>query len=460
MKRFYWGASTSAYQIEGAHLDEGRGLSIWDVFSSKKGKIEDGTNGNISCDHYNRYIEDVEIMKSMNLNSYRFSISWPRIMPSGKGEINQRGLDFYDRLVDELLSKGITPFATLYHFDLPYELHRQGGWYKRDTAKYFADYTEVVVRRLSDRVKNWITINEPLTMSSLGYYTGHHAPGNRNFLKGPQVVHNTLLAHGYAMERIKGEDKSSRAGLTNILYPVHPFSEKDNKAVKRANDLNRIFMDPIFMGKYPDSSRLFTPDDKLIKEGDMKIISHPMDFIGINVYSRTIVKNLPVPPGFRPVKPSYDGAKFTAMGWEIYPKAIYEALKWTQENYNNPEILITENGAAFEDKLLHGKVFDRERLKFLKDNLYYVGKAAKEGVKVKGYFAWSLLDNFEWSFGLAKRFGLVYVDYKTGNRYIKNSGLWYSSICKRGELGLESIEAPEIFTGDELAFDDATTVTI
>lgn len=463
MEKFYWGAATSAYQIEGAHLEDGKGLSIWDVFSNKRGKIEDGTNGNISCNHYNRYKEDVDIMKKMNLNSYRFSISWPRVIPEGKGKVNEKGLDFYDRLVDELLSKGITPFATLYHFDLPHELHKLGGWYDRDTAKYFGEYTEAVLKRLSDRVKNWVTINEPLTLTGLGYFTGEHAPGKRSYIRGSRVVHNILLAHGYAMERIRSEARDSRAGITNIIYPVHGNSPEDAKAVKKANDMNRVFMDPVFKGEYPDSSRLYTPSGRLIKSGDMELISQPMDFIGINVYTRAIVENAWPPIGFKQVKPSYEGVEFTDMGWEVYPKAMYEALMWVKNNYNNPEIIITENGGAYEDKLIHGKVFDKKRQQYLERHIFQMERAVKDGARVKGYFAWSLLDNFEWSFGLAKRFGLVYVDYRTGERFIKNSGLWYSSVCRRGELELEALnsnEAGGILEDDQLSIDVVDTVTV
>lgn len=431
---FFWGAATSAFQVEGAHLAEGKGLSIWDVFCRKKGKICDNSNADSSCNHYYRLEEDLDLMQAMNLRAYRFSISWPRVIPAGRGDVNSKGLDFYDRLVDGLLERGITPFPTLYHFDLPYELHLMGGWKNRDMAEYFTDYTEVMVRRLSDRVKYWNTLNEPLTAIGLGYFTGFHAPGCRGIGSGRRALHHMLLGHGRAVERIKSLDPLAKVGLTNIIYPIHPLREKDTKAVQRANKLNRLFMDPVFKGTYPDMGRLFTPGDKEIKDGDMQIISHPVDYAGINVYTRAIVRNSLLPTGFRPVRILCKGENYTDMGWEVYPNAMHDALQWVSSEYGSPEIYIMENGAAFEDTIENGRIRDTKRTEYLQTYIASMEAAIRDGINVRGYFVWSLFDNFEWTYGYTKKYGLVHVDPCTGKRTIKDSGKWYRELCLRGGL--------------------------
>lgn len=429
---FFWGTATSSYQVEGAHNSDGKGLSIWDTFCEKKKLfIKDRSSGNISCDHYNRYHEDIEIMAAMNTNAYRFSISWPRILPEGKGAINQKGLDFYQRLIETLLEKGITPFPTLFHFDLPAELERIGGWYNRDVSDYFAEYTNILMNKFSDRVKNWVTINEPFTVISLGYYLGIHPPCHINVFKGREAYHHLMLAHGKAMQVIKGYGDDVRGGISNILYHIEPQRECDLNAVENANKINRLYMDPILKGEYPDINNIFVPGNKVVKSGDMKVISHPTDFVGLNIYTRALVKRSLIPLGFWPVKASYPDVKFSKMGWEVYPKAMYNALKWVSDNYNNPEIYITENGAAFEDKIIGDRIIDTERINYLEKYIHYMEKAKDEGVKVKGYFVWSLLDNFEWGFGYTKKYGLVYVDPKTGNRTPKASAFWYGDLCKQ-----------------------------
>lgn len=428
---FRWGTATAAYQIEGACDTDGRGKSIWDIFSHTRGKIVDGSTGDMACDHYNRYKEDIQIMKDLNYNNYRFSISWPRVFPQGFGKVNQKGLDFYDRLVDELNNKGIEPFITLYHWDLPYELEKAGGWYNRKTAEHFAGYTEVVVKRLGDRAKFWATLNEPFVVAAQGYGLGEHAPGKRNFLKIFNVVHNLLLAHGMAVDRIKGINRDLKAGIVHACWPCYPLKEKYGKTSDIANDYSlRLFFDPIFKARYPLSlERKIRFFNKGIKASDFDIISKPVDFIGVNVYSRHIVK-----PSWNPIVPfkilpAGNDVKKTDMGWEIYPRSLYDVLNVIKEEYGNPEVYITENGAAFKDKLENGKVRDPERIEYLKQYLSELNRAIEDGANVKGYFQWTFMDNFEWAFGLTKRFGAVYVDYETQERIVKDSGRWYSRVC-------------------------------
>lgn len=430
-QQFFWGVSTSAYQIEGGHCIDGKGPSIWDEFCAKKSwRIKGRATGNESCDHYHRYREDVDIMASLNINAYRFSISWPRVLPEGKGRINEKGLDFYDRLVDALLEKNIEPIATLYHFDLPLELEKLGGWYNRDVAMWFSEYADILLARLSDRIKYWITVNEPMTILGLGYYVGTHAPGHINFIKGRDAVHHVMLAHGLAMQAIKSYS-GLNGGISNILYPAYPHTPEDIEAVEAANRINALFIDPIMKGQYPDVWEFFIPSQKAVKTGDMSIISTPVDFLGLNIYTRAVVKKSLIPLGFLPVKPNYEGVKFTSMGWEIYPKSMYDALKWIADNYGNPEVLVTENGAAFEDKIIGERIVDKDRINYLKKYIQYMDKAIQEGINVKGYFVWSLLDNFEWGYGYTKKYGLVHVDMKTKKRTLKDSAIWYASFCRQ-----------------------------
>lgn len=436
-KEFKWGAATSSYQIEGAWDADGKGRSIWDTFSHTPGKISDGSTGDIACDHYTLWQTDTNLMKKLNLDAYRFSLSWPRIFPEGKGSINSRGVDFYDRLIDDLLKKNIEPFITLYHWDLPQALQDKGGWLNRDIADRFAHYTETVVRRYGDRVKHWITLNEPFIVYGQGYFTGEHAPGEKSFFKSVKVIHNLLLAHGKALERIRSVDSSLTAGITNAFAPVYPRSEKDTRAVRMAHAfMMSIFMDPIFKGRYPEAiERLIKITNRSIKSSDFDIISKPVDFIGINNYTRAIVKNTLMPiPGFQTVTPEYRGVEFTDMGWEVFPEAIYKTLIWIKEEYGNPPVYITENGMASPDVPKNNRVRDIDRIDFLKRYIYMVKKAMNEGADVKGYFAWSLLDNFEWAYGYSKRFGLIYVDYETQQRIIKDSGKWYAELCRTGRL--------------------------
>jgi beta-glucosidase len=442
---FVFGVSTAAYQIEGAPSEDGKGPSIWDDFAHRKGKIRGGVTGDLACDHYHRYSEDVTIMKALGLNAYRFSISWPRVIPEGEGKVNEKGLDFYSKLTDRLLENGITPFPTLFHWDLPLELQKKyGGFVNRRTAELFADYSEMIVRRLGDRIKNWITVNEPFEFSCFGHALGTHAPGYHNIFLYFKVLHNVLLGHGLALERIKGIRPEASVGAALSLTPIHPASgsEEDGRAAALANQLlNDITLQPMFNGSYPEplwsKVRLLRPS---VREGDMRVISRPVDFVGINNYQREFATYKWFVPvlhmdlsGKDIAEHAYvkDGVQHTSMGWEVYPNAIYESLMIVKNSYGNPPVFITENGAAFDDAVsTDGRIHDGLRIDYLSSYLSRVSAAAKEGSNVRGYFAWSLMDNFEWAAGYSKRFGLVYIDYPSQRRIVKDSGYWYSDLIK------------------------------
>lgn len=441
---FVWGTATAAYQIEGAHLEDGKGPSIWDEFCKRKGKIKNGDTGNIACDHYHKMESDIALMKSLGYPSYRFSISWPRVIPDGKSTVNQKGLDFYKKLIDNLLKNDITPFATLYHWDLPFALHETGGWLNRDTSFYFADYTDLITRVFGDRVKNWITINEPWIIMSTGYVLGVLAPGLYQPFSSLKVAHNLLLAHGLAMQKIRKNSPDSNAGITNALMPVHSNRiDEDKKARRRADALiNTLWLDPIYKGTYPEEivKNVESQNKKAPLQDDLKIISEPTDFLGVNHYSRMIVKNLFFPLySFLPVTPDYPGVQFTSMGWEIYPQGIYEILNRLKKDYNNPNIYITENGAAFHESKESGMIHDDNRIQFLKDYMFQIHRAIVEGVNVKGYFVWSLMDNFEWAEGYEKTFGLIHIDRNDPKleRYPKKSAYWYGTTIKHGGFDYE-----------------------
>ncbi len=436
-KGFLWGTATSAYQIEGAFDEDGKGMSIWDSFTRKKGKIKNFENGDIACNHYHKYREDVSLLNKLNIQSYRFSIAWARILPSGKGQVNSKGLDFYDRLIDELLKKNILPFVTLYHWDLPLALDKLGGWYIRDTADFFADYTEVVVRKLGDRVKNWITLNEPWIILAAGHLIGAHPPGNIRPFSSFKVAHNLLLAHGKSLERIRQISPKSKVGITNALSPVYSFRrDKKSAAVKRAHAImNELWLDPIYKGRYPKEIEkfVFSQNKENMLDGDMKLIAAKTDFLGINHYSRMIVKKIPFPIfHFLPVLPKDEGTKFTSMGWEIYPEGFYDLLNWVKNEYDNPPVYITENGVSLYDKCENGKIEDPDRIVYLKNYLLSLKRAMSEGADVRGYFLWSFLDNFEWQEGYEKQFGIVYVDRSSPDltRIPKESAKWYAKVVK------------------------------
>ena len=435
---FLWGAATAAYQIEGAATEDGRGESIWDRFTKLPGKVANGDTGVVACDSYHRYAEDVQLMRELGLNAYRFSVAWPRIVPDGRGRVNAAGLDFYDRVVDELLAAGIEPFPTLYHWDLPQVLEEAGGWPNRDTVSAFASYVEAVAARLGDRVRNWITINEPWVVSWLGYGNGEHAPGRANERDALAAAHHVLLAHGHAVDVLRREAPDSSVGLALDLIPMHPFSGAEEEvAAARIEDgfRNRWFLDPVLRGEYPaESLRRFGPLLPPFVADDLATISRPIDFLGINYYRRHVVRVDPVTGGPMVVDPV--GVEYTGMGWEVHPDALRGLLLQVHEDYDVPPLYITENGAAFADSRRNGTVDDPARVSYLERHIEAIAGAVEAGVPVAGYFVWSLLDNFEWSRGYSQRFGLVYVDFETLERLPKSSYGWYRDFiaAQRGHV--------------------------
>jgi beta-glucosidase len=427
---FLWGAATASYQIEGATDEDGRGESIWDRFSASPGKVRNGDSGAIACDHYHRYRDDVALMRQLGLSAYRFSIAWPRILPRGRGRVNQAGLDFYDRLVDELLAKGIEPFATLYHWDLPQALEDEGGWKSRATTDAFVDYVDIVVRRLGDRVHHWITHNEPWVVAWLGYGHGLHAPGRTDGPRGALLAaHHLLLSHGMAVPVIRQASSGAQVGITLNLAPIYPETraQADVDAARQADgQANRWFLDPIFRGEYPsDMIRRFGDQVPPIQANDLSTMAAPIDFLGINNYSRQVVR---AGPDGRVVHVRVPGSEYTDMDWEVAPDAFYDLLVRVTRDYAPPRLYVTENGAAYPDVPNHqGQVLDPERQRYLERYFAAASRAILDGAPLAGYFVWSLLDNFEWSFGYGKRFGLIYVDYPTLVRIPKGSYQWYRS---------------------------------
>ncbi|MCC5576796.1 beta-glucosidase [Microtetraspora sp. AC03309] len=418
---FLWGTATASYQIEGAVSEDGRGVSIWDTFSHEPGKVRDGHTGDVACDHYHRWPEDVALMADAGLNAYRFSVAWPRIQPTGRGEVNQAGLDFYDRLVDGLCEKGITPALTLFHWDLPQALEDEGGWLNRDTSGYFADYAAIVAERLSDRVKMWITLNEPVVHMTFGYAMGVHAPGRTLLLDALPVAHHQLLGHGLATAALRANG-AEQVLITNNCTPVWPASDDPaDLAAAAAYDTmhNRLFNDPLFVGSYPDFSAFGVENLDFIHEGDLATIAQPLDGLGINYYNPTRIS-----------APSTDllpfddagvtGYPTTAFGWPVVPDGLRELLVSLKERYGTalPPVYITENGCSYDG------IEDQERIDYLDGHITAIRRAQAEGVDVRGYFIWSLLDNFEWAEGYHQRFGLVHVDFETQKRTPKASYHW------------------------------------
>lgn len=422
---FVWGTATASYQIEGAIHEGGRSTSIWDTFSATPGKVLQGHTGEVACDHYHLWRDDIALMRDMGLNGYRFSIAWPRILPDGTGRVNTEGLDFYDRLVDDLLAAGIQPYATLYHWDLPQVLQDKGGWTNRETAYAFAEYTRVVVERLGDRVAGWITHNEPWCVSFLGYRTGEHAPGIQENKQAIEAVHHLMLSHGLAMQEIRRLVPQTPAGITLNLGPVYPLDPQNPADLDAARhvdaEVNRLFLDPLFKGSYPADYEYLNLLP--VQPGDLEIISAPIDFLGINYYSRRVVKdNNGKVASVRP-----EGT-YTTMDWEIYPEGIYDLLLRVHQEYQPKKIYITENGSSGEETPdLNGVVHDDLRTSYLQTHLYQLHRVVEAGVPLAGYFAWSLLDNFEWAWGYTRRFGIVYVDFDNQKRIVKDSGNWYKS---------------------------------
>lgn len=426
---FLWGAATAAYQIEGAWNEDGKGESIWDRFSHTPGKIFQGDSGDVACDHYHRYQEDIALMARIGLKGYRFSTAWTRVLPTGHGPANPRGLDFYDRLVDCLLEAGIQPFPTLYHWDLPQKLQDRGGWTNRETCDYFADYAALMAKALGDRVLHWTTINEPGVVAFDGHYTGEHAPGLQDEKTARQVGHNLLVAHGLATQALRNINTALEVGIVLNLWPSDPASASaEDRAAAEANwhRGETWLLDPLLHASYPLAAWETAGETApLVQAGDMALIAQRLDFLGINYYSRNLVSAAgevsPVP-----------GAEYTEMGWEVHPPAMYRLLTILQRDYRLPPLYITENGAAFPDSVsTDGQIHDPRRREYLRLHLIEACKAIHQGVDLRGYFVWSLLDNFEWAHGYTKRFGLVHVDYATQKRTIKDSGEWYSLVSAK-----------------------------
>jgi beta-glucosidase len=433
---FLLGATTAAYQVEGGVREGGRGESIWDRFSHTPGKTYEGHTGDIACDHYHRWREDVELMAELRLQAYRFSVAWPRVMPEGTGAVNAAGLDFYDRLVDALLDRDIQPFVTLYHWDLPQALQDRGGWPNRNLVSYFVDYAAAVVQRLGDRVQHWMTFNEPMVFAFLGYATGGHAPGLTDMAAALQAAHHALVAHGKAANAIRTlGGKETQVGIALNLNHVEPLtdSQADLDAAQRFDGyLNRWFLGPLFHGRYPEDILELTGDlAPQTEPDDLTGLPEQLDFLGLNNYTRSVVSHDDDAPPLYATTHQPEGSAYTGMGWEIYPDGLYELLMRVHRDYGPSSIYITENGAAFPDVLQsEGVVDDQDRIEFLRSYTFAARRALEEGVPLKGYFVWSLLDNFEWAFGYSKRFGIVYVDYATQERIIKQSGHWYRAMIE------------------------------
>ncbi|HVQ96453.1 MAG TPA: GH1 family beta-glucosidase [Mycobacteriales bacterium] len=432
---FTWGVATASYQIEGAVAEDGRGPSIWDTFAHTPGKVRNGDTGDVACDHYHRYPEDVRLMADLGVSAYRFSIAWPRIQPTGRGPANPAGLAFYDRLVDELLGAGIAPVTTLYHWDLPQALEDDGGWLNRDTAYRFAEYAGMVGTALSDRVRMWITLNEPFVSAAIGYGLGEHAPGRRLLAGAFPATHHLLLGHGLAVPALRATGDVS-VGITENMAPVHPATDDpaDADAARRMDGLhNRVYGDPVLLGRYPDDlAWIYAGTDlSAIRDGDLETIAAPLDFIGINYYAPNMVRagGADSPLGVETVP--WPDAPRTAFDWPVVPDGFHELMLQLRDRYGAalPPIYITENGAAYQDTLgPDGGVSDVDRIGYLDGHLRALRRAIADGVDVRGYFCWSLLDNFEWAEGYSKRFGLVYVDYPTQRRIPKQSYGWYRQL--------------------------------
>jgi beta-glucosidase len=436
---FIWGAATSAYQIEGAWREDGKGESIWDRFSHTPGKIANSGTGDVACDHYHRWREDVTLMQELGLGAYRFSIAWARLLPEGRGRVNQAGLDFYDRLVDALLEAGIQPFATLYHWDLPQALQDAGGWPARATAEAFVEYADLASRALGDRLQHWITLNEPFVSAIVGHLEGRHAPGHSDLDETLAAAHHLLLAHGWAVPVIRRNSPGARVGIVLVLIPQTPASPSaaDRAAAWRHDGvLNRWFLDPLSARGYPaDIVQHYGRPMGFVQPGDLEAIAASLDFLGVNYYSRGIVRSDAVAEAENAPRTAFPGEERTEMGWEVYPTGLYAVLGRLHFEYHFPELYITENGAACPDQIgPDGQVDDPLRVSFLKRHLTEAARAIAAGVPLRGYFAWSLMDNFEWAYGYRKRFGLVYVDYPTQRRILKTSAHWYRRVIAANRL--------------------------
>ncbi|MFZ9724822.1 MAG: GH1 family beta-glucosidase [Candidatus Nanopelagicaceae bacterium] len=435
MSEFVWGVATSSYQIEGAANEGGRGQSIWDTFCKVPGKVANFENGDMACDHYHRYKEDLDLMKWMGVKAYRFSVAWPRVIPDGVGRVNEMGLDFYDRLIDSLLEREIAPWLTMYHWDLPEALQIRGGWNNREVVEWFGEYAEVLTSRFGDRVKNWMTLNEPLCSAWLGHLYGDMAPGIKDLQTALNVSHHLLMSHGLACQVIRSNVSEANVGIVINVTPAVPATDNqdDRNAAQLADGFdNRWFLDPVFGRTYPADVIDTLGASPEIHSGDMKLIAQDLDFLGLNFYFRQTVaadqnsKPLPIRSVNR------ENVKRTAMNWEVHPQAFEEILLRISKEYSPKAIYITENGSAWNDEVINGEIIDDERIDYLARHLDAMRSAKNQGAPILGYFAWSFLDNFEWAYGYEKRFGLIYVDYKTQKRTPKKSAFFYRQLLLNG----------------------------
>jgi beta-glucosidase len=437
--KFYWGAATAAYQIEGSPLADGAGSCVWHEFSHTPGTIYQGQTGDIAADHYHRWPQDVALMKNLGLNSYRFSVRWPRILPEGTGAVNRAGVAFYDRLVDSLLEAGIEPFVTLFHWDLPAALFRRGGWSNPDIANWFGEYASVVGNALSDRVKFWMTLNEPYVVANEGHLVGNHAPGMRNIFQACHCVHHQIRAHVAGYHALKAIDANLSVGLAVHDVGVWPASDSDEDlaAAERAEAWHNfpMFVDPLVYGRYPaaleDRIREYLPRGY---EDDMDALRVPPDFLGVNYYFTNYVRNSTEDWLGYSVVDEPDMPQTSIAGWTIRPEGLHRIITQAHLRYKLPAIYVTENGASYDDTPVGKTVHDEDRTSYLKSHIAAMLQAKDEGVPVQGYFLWSFLDNFEWALGYSKRFGIVYVDYETQERIVKDSGLWYGELARTGVI--------------------------
>jgi len=428
---FLWGVSTAAFQIEGAHDADGKGSSIWDVFTSQKGKIKNGHHALTACDFYNSYQNDIDLIRELNIPNFRFSISWPRIMPTGTHPVNQAGIEYYNKIIDSLLASGIEPWITLYHWDLPHTLETKGGWTNRESVSWFSEYVEVCAQYFGDRVKNWMVINEPSVFTGAGYFLGIHAPGKKGITNYLKAMHHVTLATAAGAKIVRNRIPDANIGTTFSCTHIEAATEshKDIEAAKRVDTLlNRTFIEPILGLGYPQTDLpVLKKLNNYILDGDLDNLAFDFDFIGLQCYTREVVKSSMLIPyiGAELISAEKRNVISTEMGWEVYPPALYHVLKKFNEYKGIKKIIITENGAAFPDTLSNGKVYDIKRTHYIQDHLEQILKARKDGLNVEGYFVWSLTDNFEWAEGYNARFGLIHVDFDTQQRTIKHSGLWF-----------------------------------
>lgn len=454
---FVWGVATSAYQIEGGATAEGRGPSIWDRFCQVPGAIADASNGDVACDHHRLWQSDLDLIADLGVDAYRFSVSWPRVRPSGAGAWNEAGLDFYDQLVDGLLARGIKPYLTLNHWDLPDALQQQGGWAQRDTVHRFVEYARGLCKRLGDRVASITTHNEPWVMAHLGHESGIFAPGIQHRATAIQVAHHLLLSHGLAVQALRADGVRSELGIVLNLSPMHPASEAPEDIAKTTLEDGRLlrwYMDPLFHGRYPsDVLAYLGADAPAMAAGDMAAIAAPLDFLGVNYYTRSVVS------AAGPWDVQRSGLPLTDMGWEVYPEGLTELLLRMHRDYPLPPMYITENGGAFQDQLDDGRVHDVQRTDYLVRHIAAMAEAMNQGVRMKGYMVWSLMDNFEWASGYAKRFGIVHVDYPTQVRTLKDSALWYRSFLRQQKAARLRASSPAALAADARTNEANTVLT-